>query len=101
MEERFELLDNKLSPQFDDGSLTYTEIRDATLSLRHYSPDYRYLPTIRLEAALGDIGYIDGDKFIKLDSIRDQINRTSNMKDYVSSSSTLKTDEVDGRIRFV
>lgn len=65
---------NELNPSHADGHLLFSHIRAATLRVPYLLPTYRYLPRSRLEASIGDIGYVRGDHFIKLDSMASELH---------------------------
>ncbi|KAG9036531.1 hypothetical protein FRB95_008586 [Tulasnella sp. JGI-2019a] len=73
LSERLTGLLGSLESRLMDGSLNYSQIRTAMSAIPGVDLDYLYLPPIPLDVALGDIGYIKGDTFVKLYNIQQDI----------------------------
>lgn len=102
MAERFKKLATNLEPSYRAGRLTYRDIRATMLKIPDLDPGYMYKPEIPLNVAVGDIGYVRGIEFIKLASIKDEIQGTSKRDEYlVASGPITSTDLADGVIRYV
>lgn len=85
-----------------DGSLTYQHIREAALEIPHYIPTHRYLPTAAQSvASIGDIGYMRGDTFVKLDSMASEFCEGFGcMPNHSVASATIASDILeDGSFR--
>lgn len=73
------------------ASLTYTKIRETLLNIDLFSPEHRYVPKTSLGVSLGDIGFVQGDKFVKLDSLRTMFGKTCPMSDYTTASGKIES----------
>lgn len=91
LEERFCKLATDLVSLCHHSKLTYTKIRETILRLDRFSPEHIYVPNASLGVALGDIGYIQGDEFIKLDSLRAAFSETSHLADYKAASGAMES----------
>lgn len=102
MTERFVNLATQLKPEYEDGKLTYPRIREELLKIPGMHPTYLYKPIIPLEMTVGDLGYIRGTSFIKLDSIKPIICGVHKMEDYTAVSGEItSTPLADGVIQYV
>jgi hypothetical protein len=100
MVESFHNVAVQLQPRFDAGELTYTDIREVLLKYSDTAPpDYMYKPPKPLDIAVGDVGYICGDKFVKLGSIMPKYRgNIKHIDDYTSTSGPLESTPQPGGI---
>lgn len=93
LEERFCKLATDLVSLCKHSKLAYTKIRETILRLDRFSPEHLYAPNASLGVALGDIGYIQGGEFIKLDSLRAAFGKTCHLADYKTASGAMESSE--------
>ncbi|KAG9006143.1 hypothetical protein FRB93_008935 [Tulasnella sp. JGI-2019a] len=71
--ERLTGLLRPLKSRLMDGTLDYPQIRAAMSAIPGLDQGYFHFPATPLDVALGDIGYIKGDTFVKLYNIQEDM----------------------------
>lgn len=102
-------LQESLSKPYKSGTLTYRTIRSNMLRLKGLSLSHMYYPPSPLDITIGDVGYMEGNTFVKLHNIREDYLGgdhpfdvyDGSQFDYVRCSSPFVTDSTEnGTLRY-
>ena len=106
MSEWFTQLSGPLKPMHDTGHLTYSDIRRELLKFPINLSRF-FFPKVPIDVALGDVGYMKDEVFVKLDNMREAFidhegEAIKGSEDYLTASGPIISEDLgEGVIRFV